>query len=131
MDVNDALAIARRPRTAPTNWDDLKAATVVLAAEVERMQGESQRCETWLSNVSSIAEDGGDRPLSDRVRLLYEAGHEDAAEVERLRAAMKAVASMAGRDWITGQLALCEALDDRVGPNLMFALQQAARAGGT
>jgi len=52
---------------------------------------------------------------------------ETRAEVQRLYNVMAAVASMPGRDWVTGQLALAEALGTG-GEHLDFVLRQAEAA---
>jgi len=53
-----------------------------------------------------------------------------AAETEtaRLRRAMEAAASLAGRDWLIGQLALAESLQNVMGENLSYTLDQYERA---
>jgi len=50
------------------------------------------------------------------------------AENERLRRAMEAAASLAGRDWLIGQLALAESLQNVMGENLSYTLDQYERA---
>jgi len=49
-------------------------------------------------------------------------------ENERLRRAMEAAASLAGRDWLIGQLALAESLQNVMGENLSYTLDQYERA---
>ena len=51
-----------------------------------------------------------------------------AAEVERLRDVMRAVASMPGRDWLAGQLALSETLDGNGERHIAFVMKQAQAA---
>jgi hypothetical protein len=40
------------------------------------------------------------------------------AEISRLKSVMEAVASLPGKDWLIGQLALGEALDGKTGKHL-------------
>jgi len=51
-----------------------------------------------------------------------------AVEIERLRTVMTAVASMPGKEWLTGQLALGEALQSG-GSNLDYVMALVAEAG--
>lgn len=45
-------------------------------------------------------------------------------EIERLRSVMEAVASLAGKDWLVGQLALGEALDGVFGAHYEHVIKQ-------
>jgi len=79
----------------------------------------------WLT--AELAEGDGCPEEAAQLRLAADRMVELEAEAKGLRTAMTAVASMPGRDWLSGQCALGEALEGG-GLVLDYVLQQAAEA---
>ena len=71
-----------------------------------------------------------DVPTELRGKIMRKFAHER-QRLAAAEAAMKAVASLPGKDWLIGQLALAELLDGKGGKHLQYALvmYRAAKGG--
>ena len=74
-----------------------------------------------------LAAEINEAALDDRIDAYQKLATAE-AEIARLRRAMEVVASLAGKDWLIGQLALAESLQNVMGENLRYAFSQIDQA---